>query len=54
MRRVLALAALACALPVSAHDLLTAQAVEQHLRDAERWRAASAPSKLTAFWPIHG
>lgn len=41
MRLAVALAALACALPLRAHDLLTAEAVERYLRDAEKWRSSA-------------
>ncbi len=41
MRLAAALAALACALPLRAHDLLTADAVERYLRDAEKWRSSA-------------
>lgn len=46
MRLAAALAAIACSLPLHAHDLLTADAVERYLRDAQQWRsdaAAGAP-----------
>lgn len=41
MRLAAGLAVLVCALPLRAHDLLTAEAVERHLRDARQWRASA-------------
>jgi hypothetical protein len=41
VRLAAALAAIACALPLRAHDLLTAEAVERYLRDAEKWRSSA-------------
>jgi len=42
MRRMAALAALLCALPAPAHDLITAELAERQLRNAQTWRALSA------------
>ncbi|MGH8741136.1 MAG: hypothetical protein ACREUN_09510 [Burkholderiales bacterium] len=39
MTRVAALAALLCALPAPAHDLITVEGAEVRLRDAAKWRA---------------
>lgn len=48
MTRAAALAALLCALPLHAHDILSAEAVERRLRDAERWRSAAAEAARPA------
>ena len=48
MRFAAALAAIACALPLRAHDLLTADAVERYLRDAEKWRLSATAAALPA------
>jgi hypothetical protein len=40
MRIAAAIAALACAAPLQAHDLITAEAATRYLQDADKWRAA--------------
>ncbi len=40
MRIAAAITVLACAAPLQAHDLITAEAAERYLQDADRWLAA--------------
>lgn len=42
MLRIAALAALLCALPAPAHDLITAELAERQLRNAQQWRSLIA------------
>jgi hypothetical protein len=48
MTRIAALAALLCALPAPAHDLITAQIAEDRLRSAGKWRALITSPALSA------